>query len=190
MIVYLHGLSSSPLSSKAVLFAEYCAQQNIDCVVPQLHHRPQQAAVQIDSLLQDGDEHLLVGSSMGGFYATWFCEKYPKVRAVLINPAVRLADKITDYVGQEQHNAETGESYLFTAAHLDEFRALTTESVAAPHQYLLMVQTGDEMLDYREAVEFYAGAQQIVEEGGDHYFVDFARHLPAIMRFADGTAGG
>ena len=186
MIIYLHGLNSSPLSGKAVLLVAYCAAQGIDCVAPQLHHRPQRAAAQIDSLLQGGGAHLLVGSSMGGFYATWFCEKHPNVRAVLINPAVRLADKLADYVGREQRNYHTDESYLFGTAHLEEFRALTVAAVADAGKYLLLVQTGDEVLNYREATAFYAGARQVVEAGGDHSFADFAAHLPAIVQFAGG----
>ena len=184
MIVYLHGLNSSPLSGKAVLLGEYCAGRGLDYAAPQLHHRPARAAEQIEKLLAAPGNHLLVGSSMGGYYATWFCENNPRVRAALVNPAVRLADKIGDLVGQEQANYHSGEKYLFTAEHLEEFRQLQTEGVAAPENYLLLLQTGDEVLDYREAAVFYQGARQIVEEGGDHSFADFGRHLPLLETFA------
>lgn len=185
MIIYLHGFNSSPLSSKAVLLAEYCAAKSVECVVPQLHHRPGRAVVQISTLLQADGEHLLVGSSMGGYYATWFCENHAHVRAVLINPAVKLADKLADYIGKPQKNYHTDEAYEFTATHLEEMRALEVTRITAPEKYMLMAQTGDEVLDYREAEKFYAGGQQIIEEGGDHSFTDFARHLPAIVGFAN-----
>ncbi len=184
MIIYLHGWNSSPLASKAVLLAEYCANNGLSCVVPQLHHRPQQAVAEITALVETSGEHLLVGSSMGGFYANWFCEKHDNVRAVLINPALCLGDKLAEYVGQEQQNEHTKEKYMFSDSHVEEFRRLEVSSVADSQKYLLLTQRGDELLDYREAVEFFAGAQQVVEDGGDHSFVDFARHLPLIAEFA------
>ena len=184
MIIYLHGFNSSPLSGKAVLLAEYCASRGVSCVAPQLHTRPARAAAQIAELLKTDGAYLLVGSSMGGYYATWFCENYPNARAVLINPAARLADKLAGCVGQEQKNYHTGETYMFGAQHLEEFRAMDIKKITAPEKYLLLAQTGDEVLDYGEAVRFYAGARQIVEEGGNHSFEEFARHLPAIVEFA------
>ena len=187
MIIYLHGLNSSPLSSKAVLLAEYCAQRDIACIVPQLHHRPAQAIAQIESLLQKSPQ-VLVGSSMGGYYATWCCEHYAYAKAVLINPALKLADKIADYVGQTQQLYHTDESYVFTEEHLAEFRAVEVAAIVDPSKYMLMAQKGDELLDYREAVNFYAGAKQIIEEGGDHMFVGFERHLSAIVDFAGDAA--
>ncbi len=191
MIIYLHGFNSSPLSSKAVLLGEYCAAQDAAFVAPQLHHRPARAAAQISELLRTDGAHLLVGSSMGGFYATWFCEKRADVRtrAALINPAVRLAAKLAGRVGETQKNYHTGEEYLFTESHLADMRALEIARVAAPEKYLLLAQTGDEVLDYREAEKFYAGARHIIEEGGDHSFADFARMLPEIVRFADFSDG-
>lgn len=189
MIIYLHGFNSSPLSSKAVLLGEYCAARDAAFVAPQLHHRPARAAAQIAELLKEDGAHLLVGSSMGGFYATAFCEKYPRLRAALINPAVRLADKLAGEVGKTQKNYHTGEEYAFTESHLAEMRALEVAQIAAPAKYFLLAQTGDEVLDYREAEKFYAGARHIIEEGGDHSFAGFARVIPEIVRFADFSDG-
>lgn len=184
MIIYLHGLNSSPLSSKGVALTDYCVQRSIGCVAPQLHHRPGLAVEQIEKLLETDGEHVLVGSSMGGYYATWFCEKTPQARAVLINPAVRLADKLEGHVGEEQENYHTGERYVFEAAHLEEFRALQVEKIACPEKYLLLAQKGDELLDWREAGNLYAGAEQIIEDGGDHSFVGFHRYLGRIIEFS------
>lgn len=188
MIIYLHGFNSSPLSSKAVLLAEYCAARGVPFVAPQLHHRPSRAAAQITKLCDDQDAdmdvHTLVGSSMGGYYATWFCETRKDVRAVLINPAVGLADKLAEFEGQEQTNYHNDDCYLFTPEHTKEFRALAVEKIADPQKYFLLAQKGDEVLDYREAESFYAGGRLCIEEGGDHSFVEFERHLREIVRFA------
>ena len=184
MIVYLHGLNSSAASEKARLTVEYCSDNGIDCVAPTMHHRPAQAMAQIIPLIDDGKTHTVIGSSMGGYFVTWLCENYPALRGVLINPAVRLAELLTDYVGTQQSNYNTGDTYLFEQAHLQEFAALTVGKITAPERYLLLAQTGDEVLDYRVAEAFYAGAAQIIEDGGDHSFVDYVRHLPAIAAFA------
>ena len=184
MIVYLHGFNSSPMSEKARMFAGYCADNNVECVVPQLHHRPAQAIKQVRQLLGDGDgDDTVVGSSMGGYYAAHLCQSRDNLRAVLINPAVKLAHKLAEYVGQNQQNYHNGEEYLFTQQHLDEFAALDVPQLKDPARCLLMVQTGDEVLDYREAVAYYKGAQQIIEQGGDHSFTNFDRHLQRILDF-------
>ena len=123
MIVYLHGFNSSPLSGKGRVLAAYCAERKISFIAPALHHRPLRAKAEIESLLKSG-ARVLVGSSLGGYYATWFCENHPKVRAVLINPAVRVADKLAEFVGAEQRNFHTGDSYQFTESHLAELRTM------------------------------------------------------------------
>lgn len=188
MIIYLHGLNSTAAAEKARFTVEYFSRNGIACAAPTMHHLPSNAMRQVGMYLADGKPHTLIGSSMGGFFTTWLCEQHPHLRGVLINPAVKLADKISDFVGQRQPNYHGGEEYLFEQRHLDEFRALETKGITNPSRYLLMVQTGDELLDYREAVAFYEGAEHIVEDGGDHSFVDFSRHLPRIAAFAAAAA--
>lgn len=187
VIIYLHGFNSSPMSEKARQTADFCAARNVECIVPQLHHRPakaiKQARQMLDEKTNDNAECTVIGSSMGGYYAAYLCQHYAGLRAVMINPAVKLADKLSGEVGKLQKNYHNGEEYVFTPEHLQEFAALDIPKLKDPSRCLLMVQTGDEVLDYREAVEYYDGAQQIVEEGGDHSFVGFAKHLPMLLNF-------
>ena len=185
MILYLHGFNSSPLSGKAADTARYCAARSIPCAVPALHHRPAQAAAQMEALVAEGNIRLVVGSSMGGYYATWLRERHPKLRAVLVNPAVKIADLLADEEGKTQKNFHTGDEYIFTADHLREFREMEVAAVADPSRYLLMAQTGDELLDYRVAEKFYDGCEKIIERGGDHMFAGYARHLPAVVAFGE-----
>ena len=182
MIFYLHGFNSSPASGKALLLAEHCARAGIKCKVPQLPDRPAEAInLVVRECAEAGEEVLLVGSSMGGYYATWLVENKNCSAAVLVNPAIRLAAKLTEQVNQVQRNHHDGSEYLFTSDHERELRELEVAAIAEPARYLLLVQQGDEVLDYREAVTYYAGCQQIVEEGGDHGFVGFERHLPRLV---------
>ena len=101
---------------------------------------------------------------------------------MLVNPAVRPYELLAGYVGR-QKNLHSGEEYDFTARHIEELRALEVAAIT-PERYLLLVATGDEALDYRLAVERYRGARQVVVDGGDHGFSDFARHLDTVLAFA------
>jgi len=186
--VYLHGFRSSPASIKATQLAAAIAALPIESRpalrVPALDHRPVTALLQIESLLAGAASPVcVVGSSLGGFYATVAAERYG-VAAVLVNPAIRPDESLRDYAGI-QTNLYTGESFDVTAAHFRELRAMRVDRITRPERYWLLVQSGDEVLDYRQAVAFYAGAWQLVQGGGDHAFEGFDAHIPAILRFGE-----
>ena len=153
-------------------------------VCPDLPHRPAQAIAALEELLaRDAGETALIGSSLGGYYATWLAERDAAraMRVVLVNPAVRPYELLAQALGP-QTNLYTGERYELTAEHLDELRALEVDAVT-PERYLLITRTGDEVLDYREGVDKYRGCEQLVIEGGDHGFGDFDRYLDRALAF-------
>jgi predicted esterase YcpF (UPF0227 family) len=152
---------------------------------PALPPLASQAIREIESGLPKGAVCFL-GSSLGGFYATYLAEKHG-AKAVLINPAINPHLGLRAYLGP-QKNLHTGEPYELTEAHLREWQALQVPHVT-PSRYLLLVETGDEVLDYREAVQHYAGAEQVVVQGGDHSLQSFPDHLPRILEFASLRAG-
>jgi len=123
----------------------------------------------------------LIGSSLGGFYATYLAEKHG-LKAVLINPAIDPHIGLRAYLGP-QKNLHTGEPYELTEGHLREWQRLYLPRIS-PARYLLIVETGDEVLDYCKAVERYAGAQQVVIPGGDHSLQSFPQHLTRILEFS------
>lgn len=182
MILYVHGFNSSALSFKAGLLRDRMAAlgRGSEFACPELAHRPRQAIAELESWIAGSPPVTLIGSSLGGFYATWLAEKYG-LKTVLVNPAVRPYDSLRDFLGP-QKNLYTGAAYEFTAQHLTELQELETESIT-PHHYLLLVRTGDEVLDFRQAVEKYLGARQMVIEGGDHGFGDFADYLGPVLAF-------
>lgn len=185
MIVYLHGFNSSPASGKARQLGEHLAGRGrrAEYLCPALPNSPREAIAGVEALLSGcpPGSVTLVGSSLGGFYATHLAEKHG-CRAVLVNPAVHAHLLMRGSVGP-QTNWHTGEKWQFTAAHLAEVAALDAPAITRPERYLLLVQTGDEVLDYRDAVAYYAGARQIIEEGGDHGFAGFERHFQTILDF-------
>lgn len=190
LVVYLHGFRSSPQSAKARALTRAVAALPTalrpSLVVPDLGHRPAAAIAHVLDLVarehRPGAPLAFVGSSLGGFYATHLAERLG-ARAVLINPAVRPWKDLEPWLGT-QTNLYTGESFEVTREHFDELRALAVSRLTQPDRYFLLVQAGDEVLDYREAVAFYAGARQFVQGGGDHAFQDFDAQIPAILRFA------
>ena len=185
MIAYLHGFNSSPASSKARQLGEYMASfgRLDDYFCPLLANSPGEAIAQIERALlaRPTEAVTLVGSSLGGFYATYLAEKYGW-KAVLVNPAVHVHRLLRNVLGP-QINWYTGERWVLTEAHLAELEAMDLAQISQPSRYLLLLQTADEVLDYRDAVSYYVGAQQCVEAGGDHGFRGFERHLSTILDF-------
>jgi predicted esterase YcpF (UPF0227 family) len=185
MIVYLHGFNSSPQSAKAQFLKRYLEERGRgrEFVCPRLPHLPNLAvaAAEAEMTRLAHDEITLVGSSLGGFYATWLAEKHA-VRAVLVNPAIDPHLDLRANLGP-QRSFHGGESYELTGQHLQEWQGLFVGKVH-PERYLLLVETGDEVLDYRSAVRKYRGAMQIVVQGGDHSLASFPEHVPLILNFA------
>lgn len=193
-IAYLHGFRSSPASAKARCFARAIdalpAARRPRWHVPALPPDPDAAVAEVASWIAreiaGGSAVTVVGSSLGGFYATALAERLG-VRAALVNPAIRPYDDLAAYVGA-QTNLHTGETFEVTPAHFAALRAMAVARISRPERYFLLQRSGDEVLDWREAVAFYAGARQCVLGGGDHGWVDFDSEVPAILRFA-GCAG-
>jgi predicted esterase YcpF (UPF0227 family) len=185
MIVYLHGFNSSPASGKARQLGEHMAGlgRQADYFCPALPDHPLDAIARVEAeLAQRHPESVtLVGSSLGGFYATHLAEKHGW-KAVLVNPAVHAHKLMRSSLGP-QTNWHTGEKWVLTEAHLAELAAMDVMTITRPERYLLLVQTGDEVLDYRDAVAYYAGARHIIEAGGDHGFSGFERHFQTILDF-------
>lgn len=153
--------------------------------LPDLPHYPAQAMAMLE---QNATEHAnqslgFVGSSLGGYYATWLAEKF-NAPAVLINPAVQPYHLLGQGLGENQ-NYHTGETYQLTQTHLDQLLALEVDVMQHPEKLLLLTQTGDEVLDYRAGVVRYQGAEQVVIEGGDHGFSNYADYLPQTVQFLE-----
>jgi len=188
-IVYLHGFRSSPASIKATQLHDHVALL-ANSVKPRLHipeltDRPAAAVAEVAAWVEreaDAKALTFIGSSLGGYYATHLAERFG-ARAVLVNPTVRPYADLQPWRGV-QTNLHTGAAFEVTQAHFDELIGLRVARITRAERYWLLVETGDEVLDYREAVAFYGGAFQYVRGGGDHTFTELGMQLPAILRFA------
>jgi len=193
-ILYIHGFNSSPLSLKAEQTRKYFLHNfpDINFYCPQIVSNPKGAIHQLEQIILSSEADsswYLMGSSLGGYFASYLSKKY-NFPCVLINPAIKPFELLKDYYG-EQVNPYTEEVYQVTKAHMIELKAIEPKPPRFNEQqknnYLVMVQTDDEVLNYQEAVEKYQHCRLIVEQGGDHSFVDFEQHLPTIAGFFNST---
>lgn len=184
-LIYLHGFNSSPGSRKAAQTVNWLQGYlpEVSCLVPQLPYAPQAAIEAIERIVASVDEPVFVGSSLGGYYANYCAEKYG-AKAAMVNPAVYPHRLLQGYLGP-QTNPYTGESYTLQTQHMQELEALFVTTMQQPEDRWVLLQTGDETLDYREALGYFGENRCEVESGGDHAFVNFDRWLPDIAKFLE-----
>lgn len=191
MILYLHGFRSSPQSFKARLIGERLRElgRGNEYVCPQLPASPRQAVELARQLMQGvpPQELVLIGSSLGGYYATWLAEQ-TGCRAVLLNPAVKPPRDLERYVGVTTAY-HSDEPFEFRHEYIAELQALALPRITRPERYFLIAATGDEVLDWREMTAHYPSARQHVIQGSDHGLSDFADHVDEVLAFC-GIAGG
>ena len=186
-ILYLHGFASSADSTKALQLQEYINHNysKTEIMIPNIENNIADAAQQINNLIKDFSPSALIGSSLGGFYATYFSKKY-NLKCVGINPAVIPPAEMTEYLG-ENKNYSTGEKFIIDQAQLDllEKMGRETQVIKYPKNFMILLQSNDEMLDYKVAANFYQGAIIDVTFGGNHSFENFEAYFKKIKIFLD-----
>ncbi|HHX34050.1 MAG TPA: esterase [Gammaproteobacteria bacterium] len=183
-VIYIHGFNSSPVSFKAQQLRKAwlqlgLAEENLQ--IPALHHHPKRAIEQLQERIEQLPQPVLIGSSLGGYYATYLAEQY-HLKALLINPAVRPHHLFDGFLA-EQENLYTGERWCLTESHLHGLAALEVPSPSDAERFCVWLQTGDETLNYCLAEQYYCGCSVHIEQGGDHSFQRFVEHLPALFAF-------
>ena len=195
-VLYLHGFRSSPASFKARLLAHAMTQQGLQqhwhC--PQLPASPAQAMALCQQWVQTtfatntaalqqavSNELVVIGSSLGGFYATCLAEQW-KCRAVVLNPVVHAARDLATQVGKHTQYHDGG-PFEFLPQHVDELAAMAWPQPQDPSRYYLLAATGDEVLDWREMQHWYAGSHGHIIQGSDHGISNFADWLPDVLAF-------
>jgi predicted esterase YcpF (UPF0227 family) len=190
VILYLHGFRSSPQSFKSRLLAARLAElgRGGEWRCPMLAVSPLEAIALAEAEVADADARdvTVVGSSLGGYYATWLAERHGW-KAVLLNPATEPQRDLKQYLG-EQPLWHGGGTIVVEPHHLDELNALRVPAITRPERYYLLAATGDEVLDYREMLARYPGAKTRVIEGSDHGISEFADYMGDVLEFCDGKS--
>ena len=185
-LLYLHGFRSSPQSATARQMAAHVAQHHpqVRFWCPQLPPSPQAAMALVAQGVAawPGSAMAVIGSSLGGFYASWVAQ-HKGCPSVLLNPAVHPARDLERYIGEQTAWHDPSEHFYFRPEYIDELRALDTSGHAPAAPELAIIAQGDEVLDWREMAARYPQARQLVQEGGEHALLNFADYLPTITDF-------
>jgi predicted esterase YcpF (UPF0227 family) len=190
-LVYLHGFLSSPLSQKAMQTANWLAQNYPEWtfVCPALSSYPTDARKQLEELYATSPKPtFIIGSSLGGFWATWCVEQFGG-KAVLVNPAVTPQLRIREFIGKPLKSYYGEQTYTLRMSDLSVLEECDSTELKNPNAYAVMLQTGDETLDYRLALDRYHDSEILLERGGNHSFEGYQDHLPRIIAFFLGKKG-
>ncbi|HEY8906491.1 MAG TPA: YqiA/YcfP family alpha/beta fold hydrolase [Rhodoferax sp.] len=185
-VLYLHGFLSSPSSTKARMTAAAMAQHHAEVVwlCPMLAASPAQALQEVLQATADWPKAstAVIGSSLGGFYATWLAERWG-CRAVMLNPAVRPARDLATHVGEHTlwHDSDT--HFVLEPRYIDELKAMELPHISHPERYFAVIAKGDEVLDWREMHSHYTGASIKLLSEGDHGLSDYDQHLDEVLGF-------
>ncbi|WP_294963102.1 YqiA/YcfP family alpha/beta fold hydrolase [Sulfurimonas sp.] len=181
MIIYIHGFSGSGEGSKARAFRKYFKNKGDNFIVPSLSYIPDLAIKTLEELIEsyDGDVEL-IGSSLGGFYTLYLADKY-KLKAVLINPSIYPYITLDKLLGNAPSFYDDS-SFTWMESHLEMLKKYETK-VQSQSDFMLLVQKGDELLDYEEAVNKLPDARVIAEEDGNHGFEGIERHFTEVRMF-------
>jgi hypothetical protein len=185
-LLYLHGFRSSPQSTKARQVAAWMHAHRPDLVwsCPQLPPSPRDAMQDLAARVAawPAATSAVIGSSLGGFYASWIAERFGW-RAVLLNPAVCPARDLAAHIGEQPSWHDPQQRFFFRPEYVEELRALDAGPITRPERYFAIVAKGDELLDWREMVARYPGARIKLLEGSDHALSDFGEHFADVLGF-------
>lgn len=188
-LLYLHGFRSSPKSAKAQRLAQHVADlkaqgRDLTWACPQLPPSPRQTVQELEWLVANWppQDTVVIGSSLGGFYATVLAERLG-CRAAVINPAVAPARDLARHIGEQTSDHQPTDRFFFRPEFIAEFEALDPYPITRTHRYWALIAEGDEVLDWHEMVSHYEGARIKLLDGSDHAVSDFEDHLPDLLDF-------
>jgi predicted esterase YcpF (UPF0227 family) len=185
-LLYLHGFLSSPASNKARRTAAAVAQLHpaVHWYCPMLAASPRQAMHEVLQAVADWPRETMaiIGSSLGGFYATWLAEQFA-CKAVLLNPAVRPARDLAPHVGEQSLWHDSNTRFVLEPHYIDELRAMELKQISRAQRYFAVIAQGDEVLDWREMHQHYSTARIKLLDAGDHALSDYEQHLGEVLDF-------
>ena len=184
--IYIHGFGGSGNGVKATFFRNYFKSKQIDFFAPSLSYVPDLAINTLEEFIQNYHGKInLIGSSLGGYYSIYLATKY-KLKAVLINPSIYPYKTLTQVLGYA-HNFYDESKFEWNHKHINMLTKYEVSSLNEKN-FLLLVQTGDELLDYREALKKLPNAHLILEDGGNHSFENIENHFDAIVNFFNSSS--
>ena len=184
-IFYFHGFMSSAESSKAQIFKKFIKHNfpNTKLIIPNIADKFSEAIPQLNKLVSEdlSESKSFIGSSLGGFFATYFAELYEQ-KAIVINPAINPSEGLKEYLGTNK-NHSNGNKFELTNKDIEELKEIEILKIKNPCNYLLLSESKDEVIDYIDAVSFYDGGYIDLKFGGSHSYDSFSEKLDTIKNF-------
>ena len=185
-ILYFHGFASSSSSNKAKVLKKYISRnyKNAEIIIPDLNNNFKLAVVQIHELISSAKHPIVfMGSSLGGYYASYFSTKL-KTKSVLINPAIPPLKDFEMYLG-ENENYSTGEKFKITREDIRYIRKMSYKKYANAENTYVLLESGDEVLNYKETAKYFSGSYMDIVYGGSHSYESLDEKLKSIVNFIE-----
>jgi len=183
MIIYIHGFGSHGYGSKAKIFREYFKLIGEDFIAPSLSYVPELAIQTLEEFIKSYHEDVyLIGSSLGGFYSTYLSQLREVKKVVLINPATKPTQTLSRAIG-DAPNFYDGSSFSWSKKHLVMLEKFECKNIENISSFIVLLQKGDELLNYKDAQKKYKGAKFIIEDNGSHSFSGIEQHFESIRKF-------
>ena len=179
MILYIHGFGSCGDSNKTRILRGYFGDDAL--LAPDLPVDPDEAVLFLKTLMEQNEIQMLVGSSLGGYYADYLAETYG-IRSVLINPSTKPYETLAAYVGINRRWCDNA-PFEWKYDYLEALKKYATGEMKHAVPRLVLLQSADEVLDYRIAAKKYSDTEVVIEEGGSHRFENLGDYLEAIVLF-------
>ena len=185
-ILYFHGFASSSNSNKAKVLKKYISKnhKNTEIIIPDLDNNFKLAVNQINTLIDNAKHPIVfIGSSLGGYYASYFSTKL-KTKSVLINPAIPPLKDFEMYLG-ENENYSTGEKFIITPEDIRYIRKMSYKKYANAENTYVLLESGDEVLNYKETTKYFSGSYLDIIYGGSHSYESLDEKLKNIVNFIE-----
>ena len=183
-ILYFHGFKSSSDSTKAKDLHKFISKRtkNTILITPNIHDSFHDAHDQIINLIESNQPNIsFMGSSLGGYYASFFSQKFNK-KAVLINPAIPPLKDFEMHLGKNK-NYSNGNKFIITKNDIDYIRSLSYKKILKPKNLMILLESGDEILNYNDASSYFSGSHIDILYGGDHSYSSFKVKFNKIQDF-------
>ena len=183
-ILYFHGFASSSDSDKARIIKSYISKvsKKINMITPDLSNNFKEANNQINKLIDENKkDYVFMGSSLGGYYANFF-GSINNSKVILINPAIPPLKGFEEYLGENQ-NYSTGEKFIVTKEDIKFLRSLEIKELNNQKNILVLLESGDEVLNFIETVKYFQGSNIDITFGGNHSYESVDTKLEKIVKF-------
>ncbi len=182
-IIYLHGFNSDGNSTTIKeIRKEISGLLSISYDYIEADIAFQQIRELIDDTLQKDNDLIIAGTSLGGFWANYFSQKY-QLKCVLVNPAINPSVTLRKAVEfSPLLNYNTGESREFIFDHADAYKKYEVP-VESGINRIIVLGKNDEVIDYKKSEEVFRNKGRIILTEEGHRIEDYGKIIHILKEF-------